>query len=127
MKELLLILISLLFIVSCKKKESGSIIDEWKVNSMLESGDTLTIFAANKIEIHFNSNKTLELFGDSIDCATRYDIEEGALLIDSLICSASPMFERKLIKNLHKVNNFDVQGNTLFLYGYNQLTIKCLK
>ena len=114
---------------ACKKESSNGIIDNWKVNSMLERGDTLTIFPTRNLELHFNSNKTVELFSDSLDCTSNYDIESGEMIIDSLSCeiSGSDMFEHKITRLLHRIDNFDVQGNTAFLYGDNQLTIKLLK
>lgn len=122
-------LLLIITFLACKKETSNGIIDDWKVNSMLERGDTLTIFPTRKLELHFNSNKTVELFSDSLNCTSNYDIESGEIIIDSLSCSStsSDMFEKKMSRLLHKINNFDVQGNTAFLYGDNQLTIKLLK
>lgn len=126
--KILLPFLLLLALFSCKKKGNDTIVNEWTVNSLLERSDTLTIFPEHAIDINFKSNKTLIVFSDSTNCNTNYNIESGELIIDSLTCTRNnaTFFENKLIPALDSINRFKVQNETLFLYGNNQLTIKCL-
>lgn len=120
------IIACILGVISCKKKDSVSLANKWKVESVLETYDSIIKVAPANTNFEFTNDFKIIFSGDDFTCNSSFDVDGVEMKIDSIICDTCCInkFQIAIQKRLHKVKTYKIIGENLYLYGEEELTIK---
>lgn len=126
MKNLIVISLLVCIFWACKKKDNARFINTWKVVSFVENLNAIAQIPTQTIYIQVLPNQQITLFNPNMYCSGYYTQTKGKFKTDALGCDSCCVheIEKAIQSNFHKFNRFDIQENTLYFLGDQQLSLK---